>query len=215
MAIQKSRPLQSSAYPRNKCIMQTVSNVIQLMHLAILPVLAKADVAVDATAGNGYDTLFIAQNTPSSAQIYAFDVQSEALANTKERTAEYANRIHYLFCSHENIKEKVPGKIDVCLFNLGYLPGFSHETATRTESTRAAVESALAKLSLNGVCVLVVYPGHPEGKREADMLQDMLKNLPQREFTAGCYRLSSHKQTAPYAYLIERVQAGHRNWESK
>lgn len=188
--------------------MQTVSNVIQLMHLALLPVLAKASIVVDATAGNGYDTLFIAEHTSQSAQIYAFDVQPAALANTKVRTAEYAERIHYLLCSHENIEREVFGKIDVCMFNLGYLPGAGHEAATRTGSTRKALESVLAKLNVHGVCVLVVYPGHPEGKLEADMLRDVVEKLPQRELTAGCYRLSNHKQTAPYAYLIERVKAG-------
>lgn len=187
--------------------MQTVSNVIHLMHLALMPVLAKADLVIDATAGNGHDTLFIAENTPQSAQIYAFDVQPKALEQTKARTAEYADRIHYLLCSHEHMEKEVPGTIDACIFNLGYLPGSGHEAATAKESTQKAVESALKKLRVNGICVIVVYPGHPEGKQEADMLQDMLSSLSQREFTAGCYQLSNHKQSASYAYLIERVRA--------
>lgn len=188
--------------------MQTVSNVIQLLHLALVPILAKADVVVDATAGNGHDTLFFAEHTPRSTEIYAFDVQPEALANTKIRTVAYAERIHYLLCNHENIEKKVPREIDVCMFNLGYLPGGSHEMATQYESTRKAVESVCTKLKVNGICGIVVYPGHQEGKIEADILQNMLNNLSQREFTVGCYRLSNHKKTAPYAYLIERVRSG-------
>lgn len=195
--------------------MQTVSSVIQLMHLALMPVLANADIVIDATAGNGYDTLFLAKNTPQSAQIYAFDVQPKALEVTKARTAAYADRIHYLLCSHEYIAEKVPKAIDACIFNLGYLPGFAHDMAIAKESTRKAVGSVLKKLRVNGICVLVVYPGHPEGKQEADMLQEMLATLPQREFTAGCYQLSNHKLSAPYAYLIERVRAAQDKTESR
>ena len=54
---------------------QTVSNVLNLVKAAILPALAKAKVVVDATAGNGTDTLFVAEHTGDEAKIYAFDIQ--------------------------------------------------------------------------------------------------------------------------------------------
>ena len=188
--------------------MQTVSNVLKLMHMALVPVLERAEVVVDATAGNGHDTLFLAEHTPETACIYAFDIQPQAIANTKARTAQYAARIHYILGSHEQLDVQVPGQVDAVLFNLGYLPGAEHTAVTRRESTKCAVDQALAKLKVNGIAVIVVYPGHPEGKAEADMLAAYLAALPCRQFTVGCYRLLNHQQNAPYAYLVERVKAG-------
>ena len=187
--------------------MQTVSNVLTLMHMALVPVLERAEVVVDATAGNGHDTLFLAEHTPETARIYAFDIQPQAIANTKARTAQYAGRIHYILGSHEQLAAQVPGQLDAVLFNLGYLPGAEHTAVTRHESTKCAVKQALAKLKVNGIAVIVVYPGHPEGKVEADMLAAELAALPCRQFTVGCYRLLNHPQHAPYAYLVERVKA--------
>lgn len=63
--------------------MQKLSNSIQLAHCLLKDRLNKAKIIVDATAGNGNDTLFLAQNALNNAQIYAFDIQKEAIENTK------------------------------------------------------------------------------------------------------------------------------------
>ena len=186
--------------------MQTVSNVINLVQQSILSALARAKVIVDATAGNGNDTLFLAENSPEQAKIYAFDIQQAALEHTRAKTAAYASRIEYILASHAEIAKQVPGSIDAAMFNLGYLPGEEHKVTTVKESTRMAVEQVLNKLSINGVCIIVAYPGHEAGAQEAMMLEELLGNLPRRDYTVGCYRLLNHRQTAPYAYIVERVQ---------
>ncbi|SDP33672.1 tRNA (mnm(5)s(2)U34)-methyltransferase [Selenomonas ruminantium] len=186
--------------------MQTVSNVINLVQQSILPALAGANVIVDATAGNGNDTLFLAEHGPDQAKIYAFDIQQAALEHTRLKTAAYASRIEYILASHAEIDKQVPGNIDVAMFNLGYLPGEEHKVTTVKESTRMAVEQVLDKLSINGICIIVAYPGHEAGAQEAVMLEEFLGNLPRRDYTVGCYRLLNHRQTAPYAYMVERVR---------
>lgn len=186
--------------------MQTVSNVLNLVKQAILPALEQATVIVDATAGNGNDTLFLAEHSSEQAKIYAFDIQQAALVHTQEKTAAYAARIEYVLRSHAELAAVVKEEIDVAMFNLGYLPGEEHDITTKKESTRAAVTQVLEKLSLNGVCIIVAYPGHEAGAQEAAMLEDFLENLPGKNYTAGCYRLVNHKKTAPYAYVIERVR---------
>jgi methylase of polypeptide subunit release factors len=185
--------------------LQTVSNVLNLAKQAILPVLEQAKVVVDATAGNGNDTLFLAEHTAAAAQIYAFDIQAAALAHTREKTAAYAGRIEYILDSHENIDSIVHSSIDVAVFNLGYLPGDEHNVTTQTASTLAAVRKVLARLSCNGVCVIAAYPGHAAGALEAAALDEFLSALQVKEFTAGCYRLLNHRQTAPYIYVVEKV----------
>lgn len=186
--------------------LQTVSNVLNLVKQAVLPALQEARVIVDATAGNGNDTLFLAEHSPDRSKIYAFDIQPAALAHTREKTAAYAQRIEYVLRSHAEIATVVPEAIDLAIFNLGYLPGEEHSLTTKTETTRAAVEQVLHKLSLNGVCVIVAYPGHQAGAQEAEMLEDFLGCLPKKDYTVGCYRLLNHAVTAPYAYIVEKVR---------
>ncbi|SDG00881.1 Putative rRNA methylase [Selenomonas sp. WCT3] len=186
--------------------MQTVSNVINLMHQAILPAVRQADVIVDATAGNGGDTLFLAQNMKASCQLYAFDIQPEAIARTKERTRDFAAQICYLQRSHEEIDRHVDRSIDVAMFNLGYLPGADHEAVTNHESTLKAVKCVLAKLRIQGICAIMVYPGHPEGRIEADYLAGFFQKLPARDYTVGCYRLWNHRPEAPYGFILERTR---------
>lgn len=187
--------------------MQTVTNVLNLVKLALIPVLAKATTIVDATAGNGHDTLFLAEHMPKTAHLYAFDVQAEAIAATKERTQAFAAQITYVQQGHEQMAEVVDGTIDVAMFNLGYLPGENHQFTTQHATTKKAVDAVLNQLAVNGFCVIVAYPGHPEGKVEADMLETCLAALPKKKFTVGRYRLVNHPITAPYAFLIEKTRA--------
>ena len=186
--------------------MQTVSNVLNLVKEAIKPALQKAQVVVDATAGNGHDTLFLAEHAADEAKIYAFDIQDTALSNTRALTAEYAGRINYVLASHDKIAELVPEPIDVAMFNLGYLPGEEHCVTTKTESTMTAVRQVLDKLTCNGVCVIVAYPGHEAGAQEAASLEEFFAVLPRKNYTVGCYRLLNHARTAPYAYVVEKVR---------
>lgn len=185
--------------------MQTVSNVLNLAKQAIMPALAQANVVVDATAGNGNDTLFLAEHTTDRAKIYAFDIQQAALDHTKEKTAAYSGRIKYVLDSHENIDAVVAEAIDVAMFNLGYLPGEGHTVTTQASSTLTAVKKVLDKLNCNGICIIAAYPGHEAGAVEAVALDKFMAALPVKKYTAGIYRLLNHRQTAPYIYIVEKV----------
>ena len=182
------------------------SNAVMADRQHLAPVLPTARCVVDATAGNGNDTLFLAERMSKDARLYAFDIQPAAIAATRQRTAVYAEQITYLLDSHENIKQAVPGKIDAAIFNLGYLPGGNHQVTTVAETTLSAVEATLQKLSCNGLLALVVYPGHPAGREEKVRLETYLTTLPVGEFTVGCYRMVNHAEDAPFSYLIEKVR---------
>lgn len=185
--------------------MQTISNVIELMQLTLSKVLPAAKVIVDATSGNGCDTLFLAKNSRETVKLFAFDIQAAAIAATKAKTKDYAAKITYLNCSHEKIGSIITEPIDIAVFNLGYLPGAKHTITTQHESTLKAITATIKQLSLNGVCAVMVYSGHAEGAIEASYIKEYVKTLSASKYTVGCYRLINHKQTAPYLYLIERT----------
>ena len=54
---------------------------LEMAHDFLAQVITKDDVVVDATMGNGHDTLFLAK---LAKQVYAFDIQEQALEKKKQ-----------------------------------------------------------------------------------------------------------------------------------
>ena len=46
------------------------------------------DICIDATAGNGHDTVFLCHLVGSQGKVYAFDVQQQAIDRTRARLQE-------------------------------------------------------------------------------------------------------------------------------
>ncbi len=133
-------------------------------------------IAVDATCGNGHDTLWLAEKCD---RVYAFDIQPEAVKATAELLGAH-NRSEKveLFCeSHANMKSRVSEKAVVIVFNLGYLPGGDKEITTRRESTLCALRGALELLRVDGLLCVTVYWGHPSGREEREAILTWAKNL--------------------------------------
>ncbi len=186
--------------------MQTVSNAMELVQLVWRKVLPTASTIIDATAGNGNDTLFLAEHASATARIYAFDIQPMAIAATKQKTVAYQEKVICILDSHENIPMQVSGPIDLAVFNLGYLPGTDHRVTTEAEITQRAIAAVLKQLRVNGVLTVVVYPGHEAGKQEKKLLEEYFSQLSRQEFTVGCYKMVNHTEDAPFSYLIEKVR---------
>lgn len=155
------------------------------------PALYPGAVAVDATMGNGRDTLWLCERVGEAGRVYAFDVQPEAVARTRERLedAGLADRVTLYCTGHENMVGTVPEGVDAVMFNLGWLPGAAHAVTTRTETTLKAVDAALQLLKPDGIVTICVYPGHDEGKRELDALLHWAASLDPKRYDAliKCY----------------------------
>lgn len=140
--------------------------------------------AIDATMGNGHDTLWLCGLLGENGLVYAFDLQSAALENTKRRLADagMSSRARLFLTGHEHMAEVVFEPVDAVVFNLGWLPGAAHALTTRTESTLLAVNSAISLLSPGGIVTICVYPGHPEGMRERESLVAWAASLDPKRF---------------------------------
>ena len=150
----------------------------------IAPALREGSVAVDATMGNGGDTLALCELVGKTGRVYAFDVQESALQATSERLekAGLRDRATLIHAGHETMCAHVPGKADAVVFNLGWLPGAAHGVTTHTETTLAAVNQALELLNTDGVMTICIYPGHEEGTRERDALIAWAQQVDPRRF---------------------------------
>ena len=85
------------------------------------------------------------------------------------------------------------------LFNLGYLPCGDKSITTNHESTLKAVINSLDMLDNNGLILIVFYP-HPEGKFEAQVVLDYLK---QNNIGYKIYK-NTPNEDAPYLVVINR-----------
>src|SRR5690606_16904706 len=136
--------------------------------------------AIDATAGNGYDTLFLAQLLGSGSEVTAFDIQQQALDNTALRLQTCASpdtlaTVRLIRASHADMLTHLPtdwlGSVGVITFNLGYLPGGDKDIVTLESSTLPALEASLQLLAPSGLISVMCYRGHEEGAAETQALQ--------------------------------------------
>lgn len=133
---------------------------------------------VDATVGNGHDTLFLAKLVGPSGLVFGFDIQEQALEMARQRLdgagVEEA-RCTLMCTSHEFLTDNLPpewrGRVQAVMFNLGYLPGADKTVITQTGPTLRAIRSALDWLVVGGVMTVVVYPGHAGGDEEAEAVR--------------------------------------------
>ncbi|GGF85487.1 class I SAM-dependent methyltransferase [Paenibacillus aceti] len=189
-------------------------SVLSYAHKLAADRLQSGDAAVDATAGTGADTLFLARACGRRGQVWAFDIQAEALRLTGERLAKEADQVelaqvHLLQRSHADMKELLPqavhGHLGAVMFNLGYLPteGADHSLITLAETTLAALETATSLLRPRGIVTAVLYPGHPGGDREAEAVQAWAAALPASVGQTILYR-QIQRPHAPYLIAIEK-----------
>ena len=172
------------------------------MRRAIRP----GDTVVDATMGNGKDTLFLCELVGENGHVFAFDVQAEAVARTRERVEEagYAGRATLLLAGHETMNEHVNRQVQAVMFNLGWLPGAQHAVTTKTGTTIAAVQAALGLIAPGGIVTICVYPGHEEGTRELQALRELAAGLDVRRYNALYHHFINAAQQTPQLLLIQK-----------
>lgn len=177
-----------------------------LLESAVKP----GDIAVDATVGNGHDTIFLANLVGSTGRVYGFDIQDEALMSckTKLREHELQDQVTLFHTGHENMMEVIPplhfGKITGAIFNLGYLPGGDKNIVTVPQTTIEAINQLLEIMAPEGIIVIVIYHGHPEGAVERDYLLRYVKALDQNIAHVLEYRFINQKNNPPFIVAIEK-----------
>ena len=164
------------------------------------------DRVIDATCGNGNDTLFLTQLVGNKGEVFAFDVQKEAIDSTKTRLKEAGiKQVELIMDGHENVLKYVKEEIAAAIFNLGYLPGSDKKVTTNGETTWKAVVDILSLLKINGIIILVIYHGHEAGKIERDEIEKKIATLDPATTSVLRYEFLN-KESAPYIIAIERVK---------
>jgi len=171
--------------------------------------LTTGEMAIDATTGNGHDTLYLAKQVGITGKVFGFDIQQQAIESTDSRlkSENFTNNIKLFHCSHNQIQHCIPtefhGKIKVIMFNLGYLPGSDKSIITQADSTLSALEQAIKLLVTSGVMTIAAYPGHSGGDTETNAIEQWHQQLDCKQYHVKTI-YSSEKQTAPRLYIIQK-----------
>ena len=178
----------------------------KLLQLAV----QNGDIAIDATIGNGHDTVFLAKIVGETGHVYGFDIQDLAIQNTTERliNEDLAKQVTIVKKSHAKVKEVVPshqhGKIKGAIFNLGYLPGSDKSIVTVPDSTISSIEQILEMMAPEGIIVIVIYHGHEGGAIEKDALMNYVQSIPQDQAHVLIYRFLNQANNPPFIVAIEK-----------
>lgn len=171
--------------------------------------------AIDATAGNGHDTVFLAALLGAGGEVAAFDIQPQALAATAARLRAHAAsatlpalaKVRLIDASHAEMLDALPpqwrGAVCAATFNLGYLPGGDKTCVTLAESTLVALEATLQLLAPGGLLSVLCYRGHAEGGTETAAIRNWLATLP------ACYSqqwIHAAADAPPHAPLLLHIR---------
>lgn len=169
--------------------------------------------AVDATAGAGHDTVFLARQVGAAGRVFALDTQREALARTRQRVQEagMGERVGLLHAGHEAMETVLPpeavGRLGAVMFNLGYLPGGDKAWITKPETTVAGLDAARRLLAPEGMLSVVAYPGHPGGAEESAAVRAWGEQRPAGERVRFVYAAGAEVLAAPWLMLVRNAAA--------
>lgn len=185
-------------------------------------------VAVDATCGNGHDTLFLSKCLASRARgdaysILSFDIQQAALDAARVLTgalpATQRERIFFLLRSHDELQDalqrhaeeilppETAPKFAAAMYNLGFLPRSDRRIITRARSTLASLAQAAGTLAPGGLLCIHAYSGHPGGQTELEAVGAWCSRLPFDEWAVVRYSVCNKTRNPEVLFLAWRRTA--------
>jgi Putative rRNA methylase len=186
-------------------------SLVKLAHGLIKEKVKPGDIVIDATVGNGHDTVFLLDLVKPNGRVYGFDIQQTAIdsALTNLQDKPFIENLTLIRASHAEMCENIPptyhGKISAVMFNLGFLPGGDKEIITQAGSTLIAVDSARLLLSANGIITILAYPGHEGGEIETDQVKNWCLALDPRLYEAKLLESDLNNPSAPKLFVVNKI----------
>ena len=182
---------------------EIINNPVKLSHYLIENRVENNIRACDMTAGNGNDSKFILDKKNPKI-LYAFDTQKLSQERCKKLIGQRKN-FKFILDDHKNIEKYIEEKIDLFIYNLGFLPKGDKSITTNYKSVIQSLKSCLNLLNENGLILITFYPGHDEGKNEEKYVGEFLKNLDQKTFQVIKYNFYNQINNPPFLISIRKV----------
>lgn len=167
----------------------------------------KKDMIVcDCTMGNGNDTNLLSKLVGENGRVYSFDIQEQALENTKDKLKKNRAPFNYelILDGHENLDKYIKDRVDLFIYNLGYLPRSDKFITTKADTTIKSMEKALELLKDNGLLVVTCYTGHDGGLKEKNSVEEFLVGLDQKKYHVLKHDFINQKNNPPIVYCVEK-----------
>lgn len=184
-----------------------IRNSLGQSHEIMMKAVREGDTVIDATAGNGGDTVFLARLVGAGGRVYSFDIQQRALDRTLEKLKAEGleDRVSLIRDGHQNMDVHGTGKIRAAMFNLGYLPGGDHSIGTRAGTAVPALEKAMELLEVHGIITMVIYYGGDSGFDEKERIMEYIKHIDPRRFSVMKSEFVNQINCPPILICIEKL----------
>lgn len=178
-------------------------NTLDVVHDFLRRQVKPGAFCIDATAGKGRDTALLCRLAGAEGRVLAFDVQQEAIAQTRALLAAEGLTAEVVLDSHANMAQyAAPESVDCIVFNFGRLPGGDPKIFTTAASSLPAIDAGLGLLRPGGVMALALYYGKENGYDEKNAILERLKSLNDRAFTVLACDWLNRKHDPPLPIFI-------------
>ena len=161
-------------------------SALNIIHRIIEEKVQPGDICIDATAGRGNDTLFLAKLVGETGHVTAFDIQQDAVDSTRAllEANGMSDRADVLLKSHSEMDEVCEeGTVSCITFNFGWLPKGDHNIFTNKSTSIPAIEKGMKLLKSGGIMTLIIYYGRETGFEERDALLEYLPTIDSSRYT--------------------------------
>ncbi|WP_422486717.1 tRNA (mnm(5)s(2)U34)-methyltransferase [Gudongella sp. DL1XJH-153] len=190
-----------------------LNNATQLVETLMKSFVVEGQTCLDATAGNGMDTVTLANLVGDCGLVYSFDIQKEAIKNTEELLIRknLRHRVNLIEDSHVDIQEYIGHKIDFVVYNLGYLPGGDKAIRTDSSTTSKSIKNALEIMAPGAIMLITSYRGHEGGLLEYEAVKKITEGLDQKKYNVFEFKFINQKNNPPVTIGVE-VRGG-KTWQ--
>ena len=183
-------------------------SLTKLAHSIVRRAVRLGDTVVDATAGNGHDTVFLSACTGPTGRVLAVDIQGEAIQSTRTRlVTEAVGNVTLFQEDHSKVLKSLRESSEVVgaiMFNLGYLPGGDKQRATSAATTTEAIGAGISLLKSGGVMTVVAYRGHAGGQEEARAVEEWSRGHQAPSFSTEMIPGAADNDESPVLYVFRK-----------
>ena len=178
-------------------------NTLSMVHDFFKQYVRPGAFCIDATAGKGRDTALLCKLAGPDGRVLAFDIQQDAIDQTRILLKQEQLRAEVLLDSHANMEQyAAPESVDCVVFNFGRLPGGDPNIVTKATSSVQAIDAGLRLLRVGGVMAIALYYGKENGYEERDAILEHLKTLDDRRYSVLCCQWSNRRSDPPMPIFI-------------
>ena len=178
-------------------------NTLSMVHDFLNQSVHPGAFCIDATAGKGRDTALLCKLAGPDGRVLAFDIQQDAIDQTRALLKQEQLRAEVILDSHANMEQyAAPESVDCVVFNFGRLPGGDPNIVTKATSSVQAIDAGLRLLRVGGVMAIALYYGKENGYEERDAILEHLKTLDDRRYSVLCCQWSNRRSDPPMPIFI-------------